>query len=65
MFKVKLWMDSIGMYKTFNKIYGQWQYVSPYGYAFFNAEGKCLGRIIWTNNPNGIYIDKCEKEWGL
>ena len=56
-------MNSIGI-KIFKNPYIN-QYVAPYGYAFFNAEGKCLGRIIWINNPNGIYIDKCEKEWGL
>lgn len=41
------------------------QYVAPYRYCFFNSEGKKLGRIIWVNNVDGIYIDKCDSEWGL
>jgi hypothetical protein len=41
------------------------QYVAPYRYSFFNFEGKKLGRIIWENNVDGIYIDKCDSEWGL
>ena len=41
------------------------QYVAPYGYCFFNKDGKKLGRIIWVNNVDGIYIDKCDEEWGL
>lgn len=41
------------------------QYVAPYRYCFFNAEGRKLGRVIWTNNVDGIYIDKCDEEWGL
>jgi hypothetical protein len=58
-------MDSIGMYRTFNKRYSCWQYVAPYRYCFFDSEGNKLGRIIWTNNVQGIYIDKCDTEWGL
>lgn len=54
-------MNSIGMYK--NPYYDQ--YVAPYRYCFFNSEGKKLGRIIWENNVDGIYIDKCDEEWGL
>ena len=41
------------------------QYVAPYRYCFFNHEGNKLGRIIWVNNVDGIYIDKCDEEWGL
>lgn len=41
------------------------QYVAPYRYCFFNSQGDKLGRIIWTNNANGIYIGKCDEEWGL
>lgn len=54
-------MNSIGIYKNpYNN-----QYVAPYRYCFFNSEGNKLGRIIWVNNVDGIYIDKCDKEWGL
>lgn len=35
------------------------QYCSPYGYAFYK-DGKCLGRIIWRNNTDGITIEKDE-----
>jgi len=53
-------MNSIGMYKNpYNN-----QHVAPYGYAFY-YQGKKLGRIIWVNNVDGIYIDKCDEEWGL
>ena len=55
--------DAIGI-KIYKNPYFQ-QYVAPYKYCFFNSEGKRLGRIIWINNVDGIYIDKCEKEWGL
>jgi len=41
------------------------QYVAPYRYCFFDSEGRKLGRIIWTNKVDGIYIDKCNEEWGL
>ena len=58
-------MESIGTYRTFNKLYSEWQYNAPYRYAFFNKDGKCLGRIIWTNNVDGIYIGKCDSEWTL
>ena len=40
------------------------QYVAPYRYCFFK-DGRNLGRIIWVNNVDGIYIDKCDEEWGL
>lgn len=40
-------------------------YVAPYRYCFFNSDGQKLGRIIWVNNVDGIYIDKCNEEWGL
>lgn len=56
-------MDSIGL-KIFKNPYCN-QYVAPYRYCFFNAEGIKLGRIIWVNNVDGIYIDKCDLEWGL
>lgn len=49
-------MNSIGMYKN------PWcnQYVAPYGYAFYDTKGNCLGKIIWRKKSevNGIYIDK-------
>ena len=51
--------------QQYNNPLNRQQYVAPYGYAFFNSEGKKLGRIIWTNNVDGIYIDKCDEEWGL
>lgn len=41
------------------------QYVAPFRYCFFNADGECLGRIIWVKNIEGIYLDQCDKEWGL
>lgn len=41
------------------------QYVAPYRYCFFSSGGHKLGRVIWTNNVNGIYIDQCDEEWGL
>lgn len=41
------------------------QYVAPYGYSFFNEEGKNIGRIIWRNNVKGVYLDECKEEWGL
>lgn len=40
------------------------QYVAPYRYCFFK-DGKKLGRIIWVNNADGIYIRECDEEWGL
>lgn len=46
---------SIGMMKN------PWcnQYVAPQGYHFvYNGENQ--GRIIWTNNPDGYWIDKDE-----
>ena len=53
------------MYKTFNKMHGATQYVAPYRYAFYNANGECLGRIVWLRNVEGIYIDKNDNIWGL
>ena len=59
------------MTKMMNKLLEQYknpyynEYVAPYRYCFFNSEGKKLGRIIWVNNVDGIYIDQCDKEWGL
>ena len=41
------------------------QYVAPYRYCFFDENGNKLGRIIWLTNVDGIYIDKCDEEWGL
>lgn len=41
------------------------QYVAPYRYCFFNENGERLGRIIWVKKIDGIYIDKCDEEWGL
>lgn len=35
----------------------QWQYVAPYGHHFM-YNGVSQGRIIWTNNPDGYYIEK-------
>ena len=58
-------MESIGLYKTFNKSYGQWQYIAPFRYAFFDQNGECLGRIIWLKSVEGIYLDKCDEEWGI
>lgn len=58
-------MESIGTYRTFNKMYGQWQFVAPYKYAFFDSNRKLMGRIIWTNNVQGIYLDRCNEAWGL
>lgn len=40
------------------------QYVAPYRYSFFRGE-KNLGRIIWENNVNGVYLDRNDEEWGL
>ena len=59
--------NNIEMYKAFSKRYGQWQYVAPYRYCFFDAEGRKLGRIIWRkeNELNGVYMDNCDNEWGL
>ena len=37
------------------------QYVAPYGHHFIH-NGQNLGRIIWTNNVEGIYIDKDETD---
>ena len=51
-------------YKLLKNPYSN-QYVAPYRYAFFNEDGKCLGRVIWVNNVDGIYIDKCDSVWGL
>lgn len=51
-------------YKLLKNPYSN-QYVAPYRYAFFNEDGKCLGRVIWINNVDGIYIDKCDSVWGL
>ena len=56
-------MNSIGT-KIFKNPYTN-QYVAPYGYCFFSSDGRKLGRIIWTNNVDGICIDKCDSEWGL
>lgn len=39
-------------------------YYAPYGYAFFK-DGKKLGRIIHTKYIDGIYLDKCDEEWGI
>lgn len=50
-------MNSIGMYRTFNKMLNQWQYVAPYGYAFY-YNGINQGRIIWTSSPEGYFIAK-------
>ena len=67
---LKRYLISI-MTKMMNKLLEQYkspyynQYVAPYRYCFFNSEGKKLGRIIWENNVDGIYIDKCDSEWGL
>ena len=58
-------MDSIGMYRTGNKIYGHSQFVAPYLYCFYNAEGRKLGRIVWLSDVEGIYVDKDLNEWGL
>lgn len=41
------------------------QYVADYGYCFFNADGTKLGRVIWVNSIEGIYMDKCPEEWGI
>ena len=57
--------NNIEICRTFYNKYGRWQYVAPYRYCFFDVDGKCLGRIIWANNTDGIYIDKCDNEWGL
>lgn len=56
-------MNLIGM-KIFKNPYIN-QYVAPYRYCFFNSEGRKLGRIIWVNNVEGIYLDECDEEWGL
>lgn len=34
------------------------QYVAPDYYCFYNSDGERLGKIIWVNNTDGIYIDK-------
>ncbi len=50
---------SIGIYKN------PWnnQYVAPQGYAFYDAKGNRLGRIIWRRKSevNGIYVDKDDR----
>lgn len=56
-------MNAIGT-KIFKNPYTN-QYVAPYRYCFFDKKGRKLGRIIWTNNVDGIYIDQCDSEWGL
>lgn len=56
-------MNSIGI-KIFKNPYIN-QYVAPYRYAFFDSDGNCLGRIIWRNNIEGIYLDNNDEEWGL
>lgn len=56
-------VNSIGI-KMYKSPYMN-QYVAPFKYCFFDKNGKKLGRIIWANNVDGIYIDKCEEEWGL
>lgn len=58
------------MTKIMNKLLEQYknpyynQYVAPYRYCFYK-DGRKLGRIIWTNNVEGITIEKDDKEWGL
>lgn len=47
------------MYKTFNYILNQWQYVAPEGYSFF-YQGHDQGRVIFTASPEGYYIQKIE-----
>ena len=56
-------MNAIGT-KIFKNPYTN-QYVAPYSYCFFSSDGRKLGRIIWVNNVDGIYIDKSDSEWGL
>lgn len=41
------------------------QYTAPYRHAFFDKYGRKLGRVIWRDNVDGIYIDECDEEWGL
>lgn len=53
--------NSIGMYRTWNQMLSQWQYVAPYGHHFMH-NGVSQGRIIWTNNPDGYYIEKDDDE---
>lgn len=33
------------------------QYVAPDGYCFYNEKGEKLGKIVWLNSVNGIYVD--------
>lgn len=56
--------NSIGMYRTWNKMLGQWQYVAPDYYSFYDVNGKRLGKIIWRkmSEIEGIYIDKDDDE---
>ena len=56
-------MNSIGM-KIYKNPYIN-QYVAPYRYCFFSSDGQKLGRIIWANNVEGIYLDECDDEGGL
>lgn len=49
-------MNSIGMKNAYHN-----QYVAPYGYHFV-YNGVNLGRIIWTNNVEGYWIDKDEED---
>lgn len=46
-------MKSIGIYK--NPL--SHQYVAPEGYSFY-YNGVNMGRIIYTSNPDGYWIDK-------
>lgn len=46
-------MKSIGIYK--NPLNNQ--YVCPEGYSFY-YNGINQGRVIWTANPDGYWIDK-------
>jgi hypothetical protein len=55
--------EAIGI-KMFKNPYST-QYVAPYRYCFFNLQGQKLGRIIWENNVEGVYCDRCDEEWGL
>lgn len=43
---------------------GQWQYVAPDYYSFYDVNGKRLGKIIWRkmSEIEGIYIDKDDDE---
>ena len=37
------------------------QYVADYGFHFVDKNGKNIGRVIWTNNIEGITICKDEE----